>query len=211
MISAAFGRSPSIHRIRQMFTEFARSIDIEKLEGMARMFGFDPEKMPAARQFLDNMRKAKEKAEKDAGRREPPGSPLGEIEAKGLPGAAFSAQGINFALPVSQVFYSARVVRAHGHAIRYGINVHMPEADVAKKAGLAPGQGLVATGIIAGGRCDRAGVKEGDILLSVAGRPVGTPKELFKCMLAAPVTGSLEILLLRDGERKIVEVSLDPM
>ena len=126
-----------------------------------------------------------------------------------MPGARFSAQGINFALPVDQVFYSARVVRAHGHAIRYGISVRVPEPDVAKKAGLTPGQGLVAYGVSAGGRCDLAGLKEGDILLAVAGRPVGTPKELFRCMLSCPVTGTVEILLLRDGQRKTVKVSLD--
>lgn len=69
--------------------------------------------------------------------------------------------------------------------------------------------GLVITEIVAKGAADRAGLKEGDILLSVDGAKFGSVGELFKRLIAQKIGDRIKIAYQRGKDSGTVEVMLE--
>jgi S1-C subfamily serine protease len=61
---------------------------------------------------------------------------------------------------------------------------------------------LLVAGVEAESPASKAGVRVGDILLSLGGRPVGEPADLIAALEAARPGAELPVLVLRSGEKK---------
>lgn len=66
--------------------------------------------------------------------------------------------------------------------------------------------GVLVTGVVAGGPAERAGIARGDLLLSVAGRPVSSLRELYQEIWQRAPGESLPLQLLRNSEVHTLEV-----
>jgi serine protease Do len=66
--------------------------------------------------------------------------------------------------------------------------------------------GVLITGVVASGPADRAGIARGDLLLSVAGRPVSSLRELYGEIWQRAPGERLSLQFLRDSEVRTVEV-----
>jgi S1-C subfamily serine protease len=66
--------------------------------------------------------------------------------------------------------------------------------------------GVVVTGVVPGGPADEAGLKRGDLMLSVDGQPVATLRELYREVWRKAPGDSVGFKLLRDSEIRVVEV-----
>lgn len=66
--------------------------------------------------------------------------------------------------------------------------------------------GVVVTGVVPGGPAERAGIAQGDLLLSVDGKPVQTLRELYREIWRKPPGASLGFGVLRDAALRVVEV-----
>lgn len=66
--------------------------------------------------------------------------------------------------------------------------------------------GVFVTGVVASGPAERAGIARGDLLLSVAGRPVSSLRELYREIWRRAPGERLSLQLLRDSEVRAVEV-----
>jgi S1-C subfamily serine protease len=196
MISATFGRSPSVERIREMLNEFARSIDLAQVEGLIAALDLTEQQQAFVRIVLERFKSYQKSIESEGEAARPT---VYEGMPEGIPGASLGAQGINFAVPADQVYYAARMIRAHGSVVRLGVRVDLPAAETSSQAGLSPGQGLVITEVAPESPAARAGLRKHDILLAVAGRPVGHPRELRRALVASPVKEALELRVLRRG------------
>ena len=71
-------------------------------------------------------------------------------------------------------------------------------------------RGLVVQGVTPGGPADQAGLTAGDLLVAVDGQPVDRPRDLHRLIMMTPAAGRVRIALLRNGQRREVEVSLRP-
>jgi len=204
MVSSTFGRSPSMERIRDMIRELARSVDLDRVEAFLPALKLTDEQQALARLFLDRFRGYQEKVrEKDR----KAGSVVFEGMPEGIPGAAMGAQGINFALPAAQVVYAARMIRAHGRMIRLGIKAELPEPALVAHRSLRPGEGLLVRSVAEGSPAAAAGIGRFDILLELAGRPMGRLRDLRRALVASPVTGAISAtVLLPDGSRARREI-----
>jgi S1-C subfamily serine protease len=60
-------------------------------------------------------------------------------------------------------------------------------------------EGLLVVEVLTGSPAERAGLRAGDILLSVGGRPVANAESLQKLLFAEAIGVPLELLLMRDG------------
>jgi serine protease Do len=70
------------------------------------------------------------------------------------------------------------------------------------------GEGVLVSRVVTDSPADRAGVRKGDVLVSINARTIDTPEELVDVVRAAKVGQSVAIVLMRAGVRKNLSVKL---
>jgi serine protease Do/serine protease DegQ len=114
--------------------------------------------------------------------------------------------GIGFAIPVNMAKGVMDQLIKYGQVKRgiLGVNIIDVTPDVAQEFGLADVSGALVTGVAQGSAAERAGVKTGDIIVSVNGTPMKGASELRNTIGMLRIGDPVEIGLLRDGKlRKI--------
>ena len=122
--------------------------------------------------------------------------------------------GIGFAIPVSTAKQVMEQIVATGGVTRGWIGVEAQEIspELAESFGLPSTTGALIAGVIKGGPADRAGVKPGDILLSINARPVTDPTAMLN-IVAGLNPGKAAAVRLRRDQKEIdlqVEVGKRP-
>ncbi len=88
-----------------------------------------------------------------------------------------------------------------------GVSPGAPDEDQRKAHGLAEDEGVLLRQVTADGPSDKAGLEEGDILIRIAGRPVGLSS--LRSRLAQIGAGErIDVMVIRDGERVTIEMTL---
>ena len=124
---------------------------------------------------------------------------------------AVAGVGLGMAVPVnattrkiiSALMRDGRVRRAYlGLAMTPGpVPAHWRER-------LGRKRGLLVAQVVAGGPADRAGLRQGDLLLSVAGHPVAVSQDLQRLMFSDAIGRPLAITVMRNGA--LVDVIAQP-
>ena len=137
-------------------------------------------------------------------------------ELVGVNTAIFSrsggSNGIGFAIPAEMV---RRVVNAavnEGRIVRpwLGLKGQSVTFDIAKAQGLARPVGVIVGEVYDDGPADKAGLRRGDLILSIDGREVFDERGLkFLAATRSPGEKS-ELVILRGGRERTVEVTLVP-
>ena len=107
------------------------------------------------------------------------------------------SMGIGFAIPVSLAKSVMEQIIKTGSVTRGWIGIEVQEItpELAESFKLPDTQGILIAGVERGSPADRAGIKPGDILLSVAGKPVGDAQSMLG-VIAAQTPGSQALLKL---------------
>jgi serine protease Do len=87
-----------------------------------------------------------------------------------------------------------------------GAQVNDLNGEVAARLGLKQGRGVVVTQVFAGAPAAKAGLRDGDLLLSLDGRPVRDSRELGLVVAGLPLGKPVRVNLMRDGRE--VELTL---
>ena len=117
--------------------------------------------------------------------------------------------GIGFAIPVSSAKQVMEQIISSGSVTRGWIGVEAQEisADLAESFKLKSAEGALIAGVVRGGPADTAGIKPGDILLSVEGRNVGDPSAMLNLISALKPGKPARLRLLRN--QKEIEFSVE--
>lgn len=83
--------------------------------------------------------------------------------------------------------------------------------QLAVKFGSTEGNGVVVAEVIKGGPAERDGLKAGDVIVEVAGRPVWEIRQLQKIVRRLPIGHPIRVVVLRDTGRRAVPVTVGPM
>ncbi len=143
------------------------------------------------------------------------GGPLVNLkgEAIGINTAIFSRsggyQGIGFAIPINMVKNIYEQLREKGSVTRgyLGIGVQQLTPDLAESFNLKENQGILIAEVSPDSPAEKAGLKRGDIILELNGRPVANPGEFRnQVALIAPKT-TIQLRIDRNGERKVIPVT----
>jgi Do/DeqQ family serine protease len=110
--------------------------------------------------------------------------------------------GIGFAIPVNMAKGVMDQLIKYGQVKRgvLGVNIYDVTPDVAKEFGLADASGALVAGVTQGSAADRAGVKTGDIIVSINGVTMKSARELRNAIGMLRIGDQVDIGLLRDGK-----------
>jgi serine protease Do len=117
-------------------------------------------------------------------------------------------QGYGFAIPINLARTVAEDLILHGKVERgyIGVSISSVDATVAKAAGLEKAEGVMVQDLVEGGAAKDAGIKEGDIILSVDGKSVKAPNELQSMIAGRHPGEKVTLQIWRD--RKAIEKSV---
>jgi len=121
------------------------------------------------------------------------------------------AHGIGFAIPINSAKKCTNEIIAHGGMIRpsLGVSGLTITREVASHYGLPIDRGILVTRVIPGSSADNAGIVPGDTVLEFAGKTTNTIEELVNEIQKRKAGEKVEILILRNSKRWIVEAVLE--
>ena len=119
--------------------------------------------------------------------------------------------GIGFAIPANMVRAVVTGLVDGGKIVRpwFGANGQPVNTDVAASLGLPRPGGVILEQVAAGSPAARAGLRVGDVVVSIDGREVEDPQALKFRIGTLPVGGATRLGVLRQGREQQVVVALE--
>ena len=120
------------------------------------------------------------------------------------------SMGIGFAIPVSTAKQVMESIISTGSVTRGWIGVEPTEitAELAKTFNVQRNNGVIITGVLQNGPAFKAGIKPGDVLVSVQGQQVQTVAELLTRVSALKPGQAARMTVLRQADQ--LEVTVVP-
>ena len=122
------------------------------------------------------------------------------------------AQGLGFSVPSSVAAWVVEELRSHGRVRRVYLGISAAparlEPSIARELDVLSEFAVGVQGLEQGGPADRAGVREGDIIVEIGGRVVTSIDDLHRAMSRLAGAGSVNLGIVRDRKRVEVDVPL---
>jgi serine protease Do len=134
------------------------------------------------------------------------GGPLFDSQGRvvGINSAIVSGgQGIGFAIPINAVKAILPQLKKTGHVVRgwLGVTIQPMTPQLAESFGLKEAKGALVSEVVKDSPAERAGIRRGDIIVSLQGKEVENVSDLPRLVAAIPVGEKINIGLLRDGKK----------
>ncbi len=119
------------------------------------------------------------------------------------------SEGLGFAIPSNIIRNVYQQIRQEGHVHRSEIGVFAQTITPQMAAGLQLSQdwGVLLSDVDPGGPGDIAGLKPGDIVLSLNGKTESNARQMEVELYRYPVGARVDLELLRNGEKQKVQVA----
>lgn len=118
--------------------------------------------------------------------------------------------GYGFAIPINLAKNVAKELIANGKVNRgyIGVNITQVDPATARAVGLDKARGIMVQGLLSNGAAEKAGIKEGDIILKVDGREVNQPNALQSYIASKTAGTDVTLSIFRDGKTIDKKVTL---
>ncbi len=142
------------------------------------------------------------------------GGPLLNIkgQAVGINTAIFSRtggyMGIGFAIPINMAKSIEEQLRSHGKVVRGWLGLIIQDVDdnLAQSFGLGKTEGILVSEVSPGSPAEKAGLKQGDVLLALDGVGLNDVSDLRNRVAMTPPGRTVTLDIIRDGGRQQVGV-----
>lgn len=121
-----------------------------------------------------------------------------------------SGQGIGFAIPsdlatgiIDQLTEQKTISRGW-----LGVAIQNVTEELAKYYDIKETKGVYIAKVFEGDPADKAGIKIGDVIVSINGKPIDSSRDLTLTIGSASVGETVNVKLIRDGKEKMVKVEL---
>jgi S1-C subfamily serine protease len=115
----------------------------------------------------------------------------------------FPAQGLCFAVPSNTASFVLGELLRHGRVRRGYLGIGVEEvllpAALARVHGIRPPSGVAVRVVMPGGPAASAGLRGGDVLVSLGGAPLRTVADLHRTLGGEAIGARLEVEVLRSG------------
>ncbi|MBN2483768.1 MAG: Do family serine endopeptidase [Candidatus Omnitrophica bacterium] len=144
------------------------------------------------------------------------GGPLVNLEGKiiGINTAIITTtggyQGLGFAIPVDQVKNILKKL-IRGETISYGwlgVNIQDLNDDLRSYFGIKESTGVIVVKVFSDSPSEKAGIKEGDLILGYNDQDIKTTRDLVRIVTATPVGEKIPVKILRAGKEMTVRVKI---
>ncbi|MGH6973343.1 MAG: DegQ family serine endoprotease [Stellaceae bacterium] len=121
--------------------------------------------------------------------------------------------GIGFAIPSSLAKPIIEQLRTHGKVERgwLGVQIQSVTPDIAKSLGLAKAEGALVADVTKDSPAGKAGMKQGDVILSYDGHDIGQVRDLPIAVAETPVGQTAAIKVWRNDKPTSVQVKIGEM
>jgi serine protease Do len=121
-----------------------------------------------------------------------------------------SGQGIGFAIPINLAAGIIDQLRNTGEVSRgwLGVGIQNLTPELAEYYGIDREDGVMVTQVYNGDPADKAGIKPGDVIISLDGNPVTDSRDLSKGIADTGAGNRAKVTFLRGGEEKTVRIKL---
>ena len=144
------------------------------------------------------------------------GGPLFDMDGKviGINTAIFSptggSVGIGFAVPANLAAPVIKQLREYGRTRRgwLGVRIQTVTEDLADSLGLGKAKGALVADVTPDSPAEKAGIEVGDVILEFNGKDVPEMRELPRMVASTPIGETVDVVVLRKGERKTVQVTI---
>jgi len=121
------------------------------------------------------------------------------------------AQGIGFAIPVNIAKRCATEIITHGRVMRpwLGVSGLSLTPEIASYYNLPVDEGALIAEVMPGSPAERAEIERGDIIIGFEDKAVNGINDLVKEIQKRKIGDKAKVLLLRDGEKWIADITLD--
>src|SRR5450631_1864782 len=120
------------------------------------------------------------------------------------------SEGLGFAIPSNVVRNIYEQLRTEGHVHRgqIGVYVRTVTPDLVEGLKLPRSHGVLLEDVMLDSSAERAGLKVGEVITSIGGKPVGDTKEFATVLFAYKIGQPAPITVVRDGKDVTVNVTL---
>lgn len=121
--------------------------------------------------------------------------------------------GVGFAIPVNMAKWVAEELLEKGKVERsyLGVGIQPVTSALADQFGVEVGQGVLVNNVFPKTPAAEAKLQTGDVIVSVAGKEVERPQQLQGIVEQLTAGEEYEFVVLRDGKKQTVGVTLDSM
>jgi len=124
------------------------------------------------------------------------------------------SQGIGFAIPSNMVRVVVASAKGGSTAVQrpwLGAKLQQVTPDIADSLGLKRPSGALVANVVADSPAAHAGIRTGDVIVSVDGTEVDDPNAFDYRFATKPLGGSAQVGLIRRGHESVVPVALKPL
>lgn len=121
-----------------------------------------------------------------------------------------SGQGIGFAIPSGMASRIVEQLKSNKKVTRgwIGVNIQDVDANTAKALGLPDDNGAIIGSVMEGEPADKAGMKDGDVVLEVNGKPIANSGELLRIIAGEAPGSDVRFVVWREGAKRELTVHL---
>jgi serine protease DegQ len=116
--------------------------------------------------------------------------------------------GIGFAIPVTTVKMVMESIIADGQVVRGWIGVEPQDItrEMADSFNIKEASGAIVAGVVRGGPADRAGIRPGDILVAIEGKPISNKTEVLNVIAQLKPNNKSTFTVLRNATKTSVDI-----
>ncbi len=118
--------------------------------------------------------------------------------------------GLGFAIPSNVAKQVISQLRTSGKIVRgwLGVQIQPVTTDLAKALNIKGRKGAIVAAVVPDSPAAKAGLKSGDVILNWDGKDVASVRDLVRKVSATKTGSNVDVVLLRDGNRKTLSVTV---